>query len=103
MRTYVLGNENCVLGFSLVHVDGTCVRDKASFDRELNVALADESIGMLLISADVAAWSQERIDDLKVKSLRPLVVEVPGEQSHQTFPSLQEFVQRAVGIRLGGS
>jgi len=102
MRVYVLGNENCVLGFSLVHVDGTVVRDKASFERELDRLLGDESIGMLLISSDVSAWSRERIDALKVKSLAPLVVEVPGEMSHKTYPSLQEFVQRAVGIRLGG-
>lgn len=103
MRTYVLGNENCVLGFSLVHVDGTTVRDRAALERELDRVLADESIGMLLISSDVSAWAQERIDALKIKSLCPLVVEVPGEMSHKTYPSLQEFVQQAVGIRLGGS
>ena len=103
MRAFVLGNEDCVLGFSLVHVDGSYVRDRETLDRALDRVLADETIGMLLISADVAAWSQERIDGLKVKSLRPLVVEVPGEASHTTYPSLQAFVQRAVGIHLGGN
>jgi vacuolar-type H+-ATPase subunit F/Vma7 len=103
MRTFVLGNDNCVLGFALVHVDGRWVRSREELDKALDLYMADKSIGMLLISGDVADWCRERIDKLKVSSLTPLVVEVPGERTHTTFPALGDFVQRAVGIRLGGS
>lgn len=103
MRAYVLGNENCVLGFSLEHVDGKFIRNGDELEAALNTCLADGTIGLLLVSADVAEWSRERIDRLKVSSLEPLVVEVPGEESEAALPSLAEFVQRAVGIRLGGS
>ena len=103
MRTFVIGNEDCVLGFSLVSVDGQIVRNAAELEETLDACLADKTIGLLLITADVAKWSRERIDNLKVTSLSPLVVEIPGEKEDTTYPSLQDFVQRAMGIRLGGS
>jgi len=103
MRIYVLGNEDCVLGFSLAGVEGQAVRQPEGLRDALDRALADGTIGLLLISHDVADWERERVDLLKVTSLAPLVVEIPGaEDAPGKAPSLREFVQRAVGVRLGG-
>ncbi len=101
MRTFVLGNQDCVLGLSLVGVDGRPVSNSEELAEALDQALADRSIGLLLITSDVAEWLRERIDTLKVQSLTPLVVEIPGLKG-ANYPSLKEFVQRAVGISLGG-
>jgi V/A-type H+/Na+-transporting ATPase subunit F len=103
MRTYVIGNEDCVLGFSLVGVEGIIVRDAAELKNALNACHNDKTIGLLLVTADVAIWAREQVDALKVGSLSPLIVEIPGEVEGTTYPSLQEFVQRAVGISLGGN
>jgi V/A-type H+-transporting ATPase subunit F len=103
IRTYVIGSENCVLGFGLVGVDGRTVRERAELERALDACLADETIGILLISSDVAALARERVDELKVGRLSPLVVEVPGQRDEGAYPSLREFVQRAVGVKLGGN
>ncbi len=102
MRTFVIGNEDCVLGFSLGSVGGRVVRDAAQLDQALDACLADKTIALVLVTADVARWSRVRVDALKVSSLAPLVVEIPGESEGTHYPSLQEFVQRAIGIRLGG-
>lgn len=103
MRTFVIGNEDCVLGFSLGNVGGQIVRTAEQLEQALDSCLADKTIGLLLVTADVACWRRARIDDLRVSSLTPLVVVIPGEQEETHYPSLQEFVQRAVGIRLGGN
>jgi V/A-type H+/Na+-transporting ATPase subunit F len=103
MRTYVLGSENCVLGFSMVGVDGRAVHSADELTQALDECLADRTIGLLLVSADSGDWARERIDALKANSLSPLVVEVPGEREHTTYSSLKDFVQRAVGISLGGT
>ncbi len=103
MRTYVIGNEDCVLGFSLVGVSGHIVRNAIEMRKALDDCKSDKTIGLLLVTADVAAWAREQIDMLKVSSLAPLVVEIPGEAAGTTsYSSLKEFVQRAVGISLGG-
>ena len=102
MRTAVIGNENCILGFALVGVEGHIARDVAGLEAALSTCLADRKIGLLLVSSDVADLARARIDKLKVESLSPLVVEVPGQEAGSGYPSLKDLVQRAVGISLGG-
>jgi V/A-type H+-transporting ATPase subunit F len=102
MRMYVIGNEDAVLGFSLVGVDGRAVRNASDLSATLDACLNDETVGLLLITADVSPWARERIDELKVTSTSPLVVEIPGENTGTRYDSLTDFVQRAMGIQLGG-
>lgn len=102
MRIEVIGNPHCVLGFSLAGITGHIVHNPDELALTLKEALSDKEIGMLLVSSDVAVWARERIDLLKVNSIKPLVVEVPGETTETSYPSLKEFVQRSVGVSLGG-
>jgi len=102
MRTFVIGNENAVLGFALVGVDGRVIHDAAGLREALDNCLGDKTVGLILVTSDVADMARQRIDDLKVTSLTPLVVEIPGEKAGKAYPSLKDFVQGAVGIRLGG-
>lgn len=101
MRTFVIGNENCVLGFALAGVGGQVVRSAEELHKALDECLQDKSIGLLLVSLDVANLARERIDRLKVESQTPLVVEIPGQAKDEAYPSLKDFVQRAIGISLG--
>ena len=104
MRIWVVGNEDATLGFSLVGVDGRAVHDAEELRLALDEALADASIGRLLVTRDGAGWARLRIDELKVSSITPLVVEIPGPgKPDRAATSLHEFVQRVVGVRLGGS
>jgi V/A-type H+/Na+-transporting ATPase subunit F len=102
MRIFVIGNEDCVLGFALVGVAGQAVYDKAEAERVLDACLADKSIVLLLMTSDVAQWTRERVDILKVNTTLPLVVEIPGEGEQIGALSLKEYVQRAIGLSLGG-
>ena len=60
-RTYVIGSENCVLGFGLVGVDGRTVHDESEMRDALNACLRDASIGILLVSSDVAQFAREQL------------------------------------------
>jgi vacuolar-type H+-ATPase subunit F/Vma7 len=102
MRIVVIGNPDCVLGFSLAGISGHIVHNQDELAAVLKETLGDKTIGLLLISSDVGVWARERIDLLKVNSIKPLVVEVPGETKETNYSSLQELVQRSVGMKLGG-
>jgi vacuolar-type H+-ATPase subunit F/Vma7 len=79
------------------------VRSAAELRVALEEALADPAIGLLLVTRDVAGWARERVDQLKVSSLTPLLVEIPGATPAEVTPTpLRDLVQRAVGVRLGG-
>ena len=51
MRIWVVGNEDATLGFSLVGVDGRAVHDAEELRLALDEALADASIGLLLVGS----------------------------------------------------
>ena len=103
MRIHVIGNQDAVLGCALVGVDGRIVSDAQELREALDASLSNRTIGLLLVTSDVAVFARDRIDALKVSSLEPLVVEIPGQGAAEQPPSLKDLVQRAVGISLGGS
>ncbi len=100
LRTLVIGNENCVLGLGQMGVPGRVAHTTQEVDAALDAALADATIGIVLISADVASLARARVDRLKVNNISPLVVEVPGPDGW-LMRTMRDFVQSAVGISLG--
>jgi len=101
MKVFVIGNQEAVLGFSLVGVHGKTVKSAAEVNEALDEALSNADNGIVLITEDVAGMIQARMDQLKLRSTVPLVVEIPGPQGVATDqPSLNEVVMRAIGVRL---
>jgi V/A-type H+-transporting ATPase subunit F len=101
MKVFVIGNQQAILGFSLVGVNGKAVTSAAEVDEALDEALSNAENGIVLITEDVAALIQARMDQLKLRSTVPLVVEIPGPQGvAEGQPSLNEIVMRAIGVRL---
>jgi V/A-type H+-transporting ATPase subunit F len=104
VKAFVIGNENAILGFSLVGVDGRVVRNSAELEAALDRCLADKTIALVLMTSDVIPFARDRVERLQVGSVSPLVVEIPGEHGRETTAdSLKEFVQRAVGVHLEGA
>jgi V/A-type H+-transporting ATPase subunit F len=101
MRVHVIGNPDAVLGFSLAGVGGRAVHTQDEAHQALDDLLRDKEIGILLITQDVARLMQSRMDDLKLHSTLPLIVEIPSPSGVPAGePSLSEIVLRAIGIKL---
>jgi len=96
----VIGNEDAVLGFSLVGVAGQVVKTIPETLKALEEAQADPELGIVLVTHDLAKLIPARMDQLKMRSTIPLVVEIPkpgGPDPDEL--ALDEVVQRAVGVR----
>jgi len=101
MKVFVVGNQEAVLGFSLVGVRGKAVSSASEVNDALDEALSNTNVGILLVTEDVARLVQARMDQLKLRSTVPLVVEIPGPEGVATDqPSLNEVVMRAIGVKL---
>ncbi|HAV78771.1 MAG TPA: hypothetical protein DCX53_15585 [Anaerolineae bacterium] len=101
MKVLVIGHPEAVLGFSLTGVRGQAASTAEEVNQALDDALASKETGIILVTQDVAGLIQPRMDDLKLHSTIPLVVEIPspaGVSADQ--PSLGEIVLRAIGIKL---
>ena len=101
MKVLVIGHPNAVLGFSLAGVHGQAVTTPDEVNQALDNALASKDIGIILVTQDVARLIQVRVEDLKLHSTIPLVVEIPSPEGVSADePSLSEVVLRAIGIKL---
>jgi V/A-type H+-transporting ATPase subunit F len=101
MKVFVIGNQEAVLGFSLVGVAGTVAATAAEANLALDEALANSQAGIVLVTEDVAGLIEARMDHLKLRSTVPLVVEIPGPGGVRADrPSLNDIMLRAIGVKL---
>ena len=101
MKVLVIGNPEAVLGFSLVGVQGQAAATADEVNQALDKALASHDIGIVLVTMDVSRLIEARMDDLKLHSTVPLVVEIPGPEGvGPNQPSLSDVVLRAIGVKI---
>jgi V/A-type H+/Na+-transporting ATPase subunit F len=101
MRYYVIGDEDTVLGFGMVGVDGEAVRNPEEADKAFNDALSDEGIGIIIITERAADFIRELVDKYLFSEKFPLIVEIPDRKgSVPGKPKIREMVNHAIGIKL---
>ncbi len=101
MKVWVIGHPEAVLGFSLAGVDGHAAATGEEAGKALDEALASKDIGIVLVTQDIAQMLQERVEDLKLHSTIPLVVEIPSPAGvPEDQASLSELVLKVIGIKL---
>jgi V/A-type H+-transporting ATPase subunit F len=101
MKVLVIGHQEAVLGFSLVGVEGQVASTAEEVSQALDEALSITGIGIILVTQDVAMLIKPRMDQLKLRSTIPLVIEIPGPKGPPLGePSLSEIVLKAIGIKI---
>lgn len=101
MKYYVIGDEDTVLGFGMVGVEGTTVTSREDAEFAFDGALADREIGILIITETAADTIREKVDALLFSEQFPLIVEVPDRKGkHPDRPGLRQMVNEAIGIKL---
>jgi V/A-type H+-transporting ATPase subunit F len=101
MKLLVIGHPNAVLGFSLVGVDGLVATDADQVNQALDKALSTANTGIILVTEDVAALIEPRMNQLRMHSTVPLVVEIPAPEGFRPErPSLREIVMSAIGVKI---
>ena len=101
MKVLVIGHPEAVLGFSLAGVGGRVATTAAEVNEALDEAQASKDVGIVLVTQDVAEMIPARMENLKLRSTVPLIVEIPSQGgSPEGQASLGEIVLRAIGIKL---
>jgi V/A-type H+-transporting ATPase subunit F len=101
MRVQVIGHSEAVLGFSLAGLNGRAANTAEEANAALDDVLNARDVGVVLVTQDVARLIQPRMEQLKLHSTVPLIVEIPSPGGPRPGePSLGEVVLRAIGIKL---
>lgn len=102
MKFYCIADEHTVRGFRLAGVKGQVVSSAPQAAAAVEKLVAQPECGILILTETVAAGIRQQVDRLRLERSRPLIVEIPGpEGSLPGRKSLRQFVQEAVGMKVG--
>lgn len=102
MKYFVIGDEDTVLGFGMVGVDGRVAVTVAEAEAAFDAAMADKDIGILVVTERAAQLIRPRVDRLLFSDDFPLIVEIPDRRGRMPDrPTIRETVNSAIGIKLG--
>lgn len=100
MRYFVIGDEDTVLGFSLVSTRGMVATNKHEADAAMRTALENHDYGIIIITQDVADMIRAEVDRYIFSESFPLMVEIPNKASGGVSRDLRALVNEAIGVSL---
>jgi V/A-type H+-transporting ATPase subunit F len=102
MKYYVIGDEDTVLGFGMVGVEGAVAGSVAEAEAAFDNALENPDIGILVVTERAAELIRPRVDRILFSDTFPLIVEIPDRRGRMAGrPTIRETVNTAIGIKLG--
>jgi V/A-type H+-transporting ATPase subunit F len=102
MTLYCIADEDTVRGFRLAGVAGEAVASPAEAEEAVRRLAAADGPGLLVLTDVVASEIRPLVDQIRIEREFPLIVEIPGPDGPmQGRKTLRQFVQEAVGIRIG--
>ncbi len=103
MRFFLISHTNdTAIGMRLAGIEGVVLKpEQEAVERALDTAIADPSVGVILITQALSSLVSERMYRLKQSGERPLIVEIPDRHSTGNVgDSISRYVREAVGIKL---
>jgi len=100
MRYFVIGDEDTVLGFSLVGTRGLVASTVAEAKAALQKALENHEYGIIIITQDIADLIRSEVDRFMFTETFPLIVEIPNRFSGGVSRDLKSLVNEAIGVSL---
>jgi V/A-type H+-transporting ATPase subunit F len=101
MKYFIIGDEDALLGFGMVGVQGRTVRTAAEAEDAFRTVLEDPNVGIILITERAADLIRPQVDRFIFTERFPLIVEIPDRQGRlPDRPGIREMVNAAIGIKL---
>lgn len=101
MQYFVMGDEDTVLGFGMVGVEGKSVTTAEEARDVFNEALENKDVGIIIITERAADMIRELIQEFIFTKNFPLIVEIPDRKGHAPGRvGIREMVNAAIGIKL---
>jgi V/A-type H+-transporting ATPase subunit F len=101
MKFFLIGDEDALLGFGMVGVEGILARSADEARYALEQVLENPEIGIILINERIADLIREQVNQFVFKREFPLILEIPDRRGRkENQKSLRELVNDAIGIQL---
>ena len=94
-------NHDTAVGMRLAGIDGIVAHGADEVHEALERYIADENVGVILITEQLVPLCPELINDLKLHRSRPLIVEIPDRHAAgRGSDSIMRYVREAIGVKI---
>ena len=102
MRFFLISdNIDTQVGMRLVGIEGVVVHEKEEFLEELEKAMDDKDIAIIMITTKLVALAPTQVSEMKLKDSRALIVEIPDRHGDETIgEKVDKYVSEAIGVKL---
>lgn len=101
MKFYVIGDEETVLGFQLVGIDGEVVSNAEEAKTGLAKAFETEGLGIIVVTERIADMIRQQVEQYVYKTTFPLIIEIPDQHGPvEGRGSVRDMIRAAVGINV---
>ncbi|MHC4536368.1 MAG: V-type ATP synthase subunit F [Planctomycetota bacterium] len=101
MKYSIIGDEDTVLGFGVVGVNGKVATNPDQARRAFKATVQDKETGIIIITERIADMIRPMVNKFLFTASFPLVVEIPDRNGPKPDrPGIKEMVNTAIGIRL---
>ncbi|MDO4701697.1 ATP synthase subunit F [Erysipelotrichaceae bacterium OH741_COT-311] len=101
--TLISDNIDTQIGLRLAGVEGVVVHSKTEVLQELEKAIANEEIAIVLMTTKIVNLCPDVISEMKLTLSKPLLVEIPDRHgSAKIGETIDSYISQAIGIKLGG-
>lgn len=102
MKSFVISdNRDTWVGMRLAGMNGIIAHEKEEVLSAIKEAMADEEIGIIILTEKIVDLATEEIMDLKLRRARPLIIEIPDRHgTSRGSDVITNYIRESVGIRI---
>ncbi|MDL2253637.1 V-type ATP synthase subunit F [Ruminococcaceae bacterium OttesenSCG-928-I18] len=102
MKYYLISdNIDTQAGLRMAGVEGVVVHTQEEVEEALAHAVADKSVGLVLITSKLVAENRDLVFDYKLNRSKPLIVEMPDRHSGDNVADgIKRYIAEVVGIKI---
>ena len=102
MKMYLISdNVDTYTGMRLAGIEGAVVHERPELQEVLDRAIADKSIGIILLTEKFGKEFPDIIDDVRLNRRIPLIIEIPDRHGTGRSPDfITSYVNEAIGLKL---
>ena len=98
MKVVAVGGKAFVTGFVLSGVSGEYVSTPEAALQKIEALSKDPTVGLIMVSDEVAKPISEKLTSLKTKKAIPLIYEVPGPGSKKEKVEYRAMLRAILGV-----
>lgn len=102
MKMYLISdNIDTQIGMRLAGIEGCVLHTADEVSAELDKAVANPEIGIILLTEKLGKLIPDKISNLKMNNPIPLIVEIPDRHgSRDIVNSINNHVREAIGLKM---